>query len=80
MRLPMYGHKHVPLRAEPRRNGLHLGCIPAFGMTYLVEANVQPHPVDLCLFRPYAVVQVADTVTQLIEQAPRGASDHLFAG
>jgi hypothetical protein len=48
-RLPMRRHRDVPIRREPRQEGLDLGLPHVAGMAQAMKAHEGTHPMDVGL-------------------------------
>ena len=66
--LPMRRYRHVALIGQPGQKRLHLGPAQLNGMPSAMEENEHPYPVDIRILRTYAVVQIANTFTHLVQQ------------
>ena len=67
--LPVGACRHLPVRHQPTQKGLDFRLRQLGRVAEIVEPNERPHPVDIRLFRAQAVVQQADLLAELIEQA-----------
>ena len=59
----------MALDHRPRQEGLHLLRTHRPGMAQVKKVHEGPHPMDVSLFRAYAVVKVAQPLKHLIEHA-----------
>ena len=62
------GHRHVSICDQPGQEGLDLGAAQISRMAQAVKAHEGAHPMDVGLFGPYAVVEVANLAAKLIQQ------------
>lgn len=68
-RLPVRGHRDMPLGGQPGEESLNLGSAHLPRMAQPGPAHKRAHPVHVGLFSAQAVVQVAKLFAQLAEQA-----------
>ena len=68
-RLAVRARRHLPVGRQPGEKGLDLGLRELGGVAQVVEADEGAHPVDVGVLGAQAVVQQADLLAKLIEQA-----------
>ena len=74
----MRSSRDVPLDRQPTQKHLNFFLAHALRMTQAMEADEGFDPMDLGFFGAYAVVQVADPLTRLVQQPSRrrAAGEH----
>ena len=69
--LPVGGRRDLALDRQPGQKGFDIGPAQVSRMAQPMEVHKGPHPVDIGLLRPDAVVQVADLPADLVQQPQR---------
>jgi hypothetical protein len=59
--------RHAPGVGQPGEERLELAAAHGCRVAQAMESDKSAHPVDISLFRSYAVVQIANALAQLIE-------------
>lgn len=68
--LAVGGRRHLALVRQHGQKGLDLGLAQLARMPQPVKADEPARPVQIGLFRAQAVVQIADALSHLVQQAP----------